>query len=71
EAQDSEENEFGHEKTLELINSHKCEKSADIINHIYKEVCLFSGGSHREDDITALICKLSDEDSDLSEKKQG
>ena len=71
EAQDSEENEFGHEKTLELINSHKCEKSADIINHIYKEVCLFSGGSNREDDITALICKLSDEDSDLSEKKQG
>jgi len=57
EAHDVHDNEFGDERILNLIKSHRNEKAGDIIDLIYKEVCAFSNESQREDDITALICK--------------
>lgn len=60
ESQDNDDNEFGYEKILNLINCYKNEPSEDIIDHIYREVRAFTEDSHPEDDITALICKLND-----------
>ncbi|MFC2088769.1 SpoIIE family protein phosphatase [Calditrichota bacterium] len=60
EAQNKYENEFGYEKIVSLIKSHKDKTSQDIIDHIYQEVCAFTHKSQHEDDITALICKLND-----------
>jgi sigma-B regulation protein RsbU (phosphoserine phosphatase) len=60
EAQDKDENEFGYERTLNLIKCHRNETSEDIIGHVYREVCAFTQKSQPEDDNTALICKLND-----------
>lgn len=59
EAQDRFENEFGSGKLLDTINAQLSEKSEDIINHIYREVCTFTHEAQLEDDFTALICKLN------------
>lgn len=60
EAQDKYENEFGHEKILNLIKGYKNKTSEEIIDHIYQDVCLFCEKTKFEDDVTALICKLND-----------
>jgi PAS domain S-box-containing protein len=60
EAQNMDENEFGYERILNLINCHRNETSEDIVGHVYREVCAFTQKSQPEDDITALICKLND-----------
>ena len=60
ETQDKYENEFGYERTLNLIKCHRTETSENIIGHIYGEICAFVQESHQEDDITALICKVND-----------
>lgn len=60
EAQDKHGDEFGYEKMLNFIKCHRNETSADIIGHVYREVCAFTRKSQPEDDITVLICKLND-----------
>jgi PAS domain S-box-containing protein len=60
EAQDKSENEFGYERILKLIKHSRTETAADIINHIYTQLCDSFRESPHNDDITALICKVND-----------
>lgn len=48
---------FGVRRALNAIRRHRQEPARDIVSRLYEEVRRFGGGRHREDDITAVICK--------------
>jgi PAS domain S-box-containing protein len=48
---------FGDRRTLKSIRRHLAGSARDIVSGLYQDVCEFGGGRHREDDITAVICK--------------
>ncbi|MBD3224223.1 MAG: SpoIIE family protein phosphatase [Caldithrix sp.] len=60
ESQDADENEFGFQRILDLIQKHKDGTSEEIINQIYREVCSYTRTSNQQDDITVLVCKIND-----------
>lgn len=58
EAEKEEDNQFGHDRTLDVIKQH-LQKSAElIIKKLYQAVRSFSKNHLQEDDITAIVCKV-------------
>jgi serine phosphatase RsbU (regulator of sigma subunit) len=59
EAQNQEGDLFGVERAVDVIQKHCDKPSAQIIPEIYQCVKSFSQTEIQEDDITALICRIS------------
>ncbi|MBN2349128.1 MAG: SpoIIE family protein phosphatase [Bacteroidales bacterium] len=60
EAKNPDKDEFGYKRALRVIQKHREESAKQISEHLYKALRLFSGVEHQEDDITSLICKMTD-----------
>jgi PAS domain S-box-containing protein len=58
EAVTKDEDEFGHERMIDILNSHKKESAQEIAKSLNREVCLFAGQEQLVDDITSVICKV-------------
>jgi len=52
--------QFGRQKALEIIQQHRQFSSPDIIDRMYQTVQAFSENQPQEDDITLVVCKLTD-----------
>jgi serine phosphatase RsbU (regulator of sigma subunit) len=59
EALAKDESEFGHDRMMEVINSHRKDTAQEITNHLNQAVCSFTDQRHQEDDITSVICKVN------------
>ncbi|MFC1569807.1 SpoIIE family protein phosphatase [bacterium] len=57
EAHDSDENEFGSDRALELIRSNKDAPIPQLIETLHQAVLDFSSDLEQEDDITSIICR--------------
>ena len=53
------ESEFGHDRMMEVINSHRKDTAWEITNHLNQAVYSFTDQHHQEDDITSIICKVN------------
>lgn len=62
EAHAKDDTEFGEERTLNLVKTHRQKNAHEIIEVLYKEVLLFSNNHAQEDDITSIICKVGNKD---------
>lgn len=60
EAQASDESEFGFERAVQVIRKHRHAPAKDIMQSLYKTVRSFANHQAQEDDITSIICKVTD-----------
>jgi PAS domain S-box-containing protein len=60
EAERPDQNCFGTESALEYIRAHRQESAQEIVNGLYQAVREFSDGLPQVDDITAVLCKVSE-----------
>jgi sigma-B regulation protein RsbU (phosphoserine phosphatase) len=51
--------EFGSERMIDIINSHRMDTAQQIADQLIQSVCLFTDLQHQEDDITSVICKVN------------
>ena len=58
EAHDAKDQQFGFDRTCNLMNLHKNESARQIIKNLYQEVLSCSGQVSQEDDITSVILKV-------------
>lgn len=58
EAHAADDTEFGYERILDVIRTHRSEPAQMIANLLYEKVCSHVGNAFQEDDITSVICKL-------------
>ncbi|MBC8180022.1 SpoIIE family protein phosphatase [candidate division KSB1 bacterium] len=59
EAHATEDEQFGFERTVDIIKLHQKASAMQIIQNMYKTVTSFSKHEHQEDDITSIICKVN------------
>lgn len=52
--------QFGRQKALDIIRQHRQFSSPDIIDRMVQAVQAFSGNQAQEDDITLVVCKVTD-----------
>ncbi len=52
------ENEFGYDRTLDVIKSHRQATAKQIIEQIYQATRSFVKNQAQEDDVTSIICKV-------------
>lgn len=55
----NDEDEFGHERMIHIINKQRRDTAQQIAEHLIREVCLFTDQPYQEDDITSVICKVN------------
>ena len=55
----SDDEEFGFDRTLEVIKSNRYETSENIIKRLYETTRSFVNHQTQEDDITSIICKVN------------
>ena len=58
EAMTKDEDEFGYDRMIAILNSHKNGTAQEIANNLTHEVCVFTGQEQQVDDITSVICKV-------------
>lgn len=58
EALTNDEDEFGHERMIRIINKQHKDSAQQIADQLIREVCLFTDQPYQEDDITSVICKV-------------
>jgi PAS domain S-box-containing protein len=51
--------EFGFDRAVNVVKKHRHESADEIINHLFQAVRSYSYEQHQEDDITSVICKVS------------
>ncbi|HKK26172.1 MAG TPA: SpoIIE family protein phosphatase, partial [Gracilimonas sp.] len=57
EAMNKNSEEFGLDRTVKCIGSHADSSASDILQQIYDEVSVHSGGIQQSDDITIMVIK--------------
>jgi len=57
EAKASDETEFGNERILDLIKTHRAQNASQIVESIYDGVKAHAGAEPQHDDITSVVCK--------------
>ena len=62
EAMDDNQNEFGEERLLEIINKNSDLTASKILNKIQEEVKIFTGKTPQHDDMTMVIVRICDSD---------
>lgn len=60
EAQASDEYEFGVERALRVVRKHRKAPAKEIMESLYQSVRTFARHQPQEDDITSIICKVTD-----------
>lgn len=60
EAHASDESEFGFERAVQVVRKHRHAPAKDIMQSLYKTVRSFANHQTQEDDITSIICKVTD-----------
>ncbi len=60
EAQASDESEFGSERAVHVVRKHCHAPAKEIMGSLYKTVRSFANHQPQEDDITSIICKVTD-----------
>ncbi len=58
EAHNAQYQQFGFDRTCNIIRLHKKDSAKQIIKRLYQEVRSFSNATTQEDDITSIICKV-------------
>ena len=58
EAMDAGDNQFGFDRTLDVIKRNRRTGARQVVEQLYQAACSFSGGRPQEDDITSVICKV-------------
>ena len=53
------EEQFGFNRTLDIIRSHQNATARQILEQLYQKVRSFTENKPQEDDITAVICKVN------------
>ena len=51
--------QFGFDRILKVVKQHKEEPAEQIVKNLYERVRTWSGKAAQEDDITAIVCKLT------------
>jgi serine phosphatase RsbU (regulator of sigma subunit) len=59
EAKASDETEFGNDRILDLIRTHRGRSASQIVETLYKGVKAHAGKEPQHDDITSVVCKMS------------
>ena len=58
EARSSDENEFGYERTLDIIKSYRSSTAEQIIEQLYRATRSFVNNETQEDDVSSIVCKV-------------
>ncbi len=58
EAKASDETEFGNDRVLDLIKTHRDRSASQIVESIYNGVKAHAGNEPQHDDITSVVCKM-------------
>jgi sigma-B regulation protein RsbU (phosphoserine phosphatase) len=57
EADDIHEEEFGMERTIDVMREHREEPAAAIVDHMFRAIDAFAGAAPQHDDITLMALK--------------
>lgn len=61
ESESTDGSQFGRERLLEVVSTHRDEAAEDIVNEVYTAVRNFIQGTDQADDVTIVICKRDEE----------
>lgn len=71
EARNQKQQDFGIERTLAIVRKYQKSQSRRVINRLDQAVRSFTENHPREDDMTAIVCRVLESSDSLSENEKG